>query len=73
MPKGGLFEGFEWTDLSDLVVKERDTIQPTFYVRGDLPADFSGASGEPPSDEKGFRAMTPAVGAEGLEPPTCWL
>jgi hypothetical protein len=43
-------------------VKERDTIQPAFYVRGELPADISGATGEPPSDEKGFRAMTPAVG-----------
>ncbi len=54
--------------VSDLVVKERDTIQPTFYVRGELRVDFSGGTGEPPSDERGFRAMTPVVGAEGVEP-----
>jgi site-specific DNA recombinase len=59
--------------VSDLVVEERDTIQPTFYVRGELPPGISGATGEPPSDEKGFRAMTPTVGAEGLEPPTTAL
>ncbi len=53
--------------------RRADTIQPTFYVRGELPPGISGATGEPPSDEKGFRAMTPTVGAEGLEPPTCWL
>jgi site-specific DNA recombinase len=55
--------------VSDLVVEERDTIQPTFYVRGELPPDC-GATGEPPSDEKGFRAMAPTVGAAGLEPTT---
>jgi hypothetical protein len=54
--------------VSDLVVKERDTIQPTFYVRGELPADFSGATREPPSDERGCCALTPVVGAEGVEP-----
>ncbi len=42
-----------------------DTIHPTFYVRGGFPDDFSGASGETPSDEKGFRAMTPTVDLMG--------
>ncbi len=54
--------------VSDLVVEERDTIQPTFCVSGERAAGISGATGEPPSDEEGFRAMTPTVGTEGIEP-----
>jgi hypothetical protein len=36
--------------VSHLVVEERDTMEPTFYVRGELPADFSGATGDPIAD-----------------------
>ena len=45
-----------------LVVEERDTIQPRFYIRGGLPPDMPGDNSEAPSDGTGFRAMTPTVG-----------
>ena len=53
--------------MCKLVVEGRDTIQPTFSVRGGLPPGISGATGEPASDEEGFRAMTPTVGTEVRE------
>jgi site-specific DNA recombinase len=53
-----------------LVVEERDTIQPSFYVRGGLPPDMPRDRDETPSDGKGFRAMTPTVETMGLEPTT---
>jgi hypothetical protein len=52
--------------VSDLVVEERGTIQPTFYVRGKLSLGISGATDELPSDGKGFRAMTHLWWTSGL-------
>ena len=60
--------------VKELVVEERDTVQPCFYVRGGLPdldsqpPDSPDGNDETPFDERGFRAMTPTVGTEGLEP-----
>ena len=60
--------------VKELVVEQRDTIQPCFYIRGGLPEldlqtpDNPDGNDETPSDERGFRAMTPTVGTEGVEP-----
>ncbi len=60
--------------VKELVVEERDTIQPCFYIRGGIPdldpqpPDTPDGNDETPSDEKGFRAMTPTVEVKGLEP-----
>ena len=49
-----------------LVVEERDTIQPSFYIRGGLPPDMPDDNSETPSDGTGFRAMTPTVRSSRL-------
>ncbi len=55
-----------------LVVVEPGVIQPTYLVRGGIPTDPA----ENPSQTaptSASRAVTKMVGAEGLEPPACWL
>ncbi len=52
-----------------LVIDGRDTIHPTFYVRGSLPPDMTGADSETATDGRS-RAVTPTVGSVGIEPTT---
>ncbi len=62
--------------VHSLTVESRDRILPKFEIRRGLTVEVAGEHGGTPSkgaQGRGVRAMTPMVGAEGLEPPTCWL
>ena len=64
-----LAQGF----VHPLLVVERDLIIPTFNVRHGVPSEVEGGhgvdGGTGPEGQK-VRAMTPSVGAGGLEPST---
>ncbi len=70
-------KGIAHAFVKDLVVEGRDAIRPSFYVRGGLPPnldpplpDTPDGNGETPSNQRGFRSMTPTVETRGIEPLT---
>jgi site-specific DNA recombinase len=58
--------------VHELNVRGRDCIEPTFRLLPGLP-DLSCTAVPEGGPKDGVRTMTAPVGAEGLEPPTCWL
>jgi hypothetical protein len=58
--------------VHSLTVEARDKILPKFEIRRGLVVGDTGEHGEHPSEGRGVRAMTPTVGAEGVEP-SCQL
>ena len=54
--------------VHSLTVEPRDKILPKFEIRRGLTIENRGERDGNPSQGRGVRAMTPAVGTEGLEP-----